>query len=292
MVSKVYFAKDGLTSTSANYICNLAKEYYKKFETTLVQIKFYDTTVSLIGTSNDMIISTGINGEALKAISSMIQAIAECKSLIAWLREAIKARDELRKELDCTTIEKWAELNNITLPEKPVLETVLTAEEYYASLSIKDMNRYYYLESVCAEIGKYIHENGILNKEKEDMVKKSHAPYSTSGSGRDMTVTKYKLTCSIEDVENEYFALQNKHREFQAQLNAMKFECEKAIQQSTSKANGKYTEECALYSNKMREYEAQFKEWKFTADTEIQNLKIIIPEHLKEIYNKIKSLGK
>lgn len=104
MVSKVYFAKDGLTSTSANYICNLAKEYYKKFETTLAQIKFYDTTVSLIGTSNDMIISTGINGESLKAISSMIKAIAECKSLIAWLREAIKAREELRKELCCTTI--------------------------------------------------------------------------------------------------------------------------------------------------------------------------------------------
>ena len=49
MLSKVYFGVDGLTSTSANYVCNLAKEYYKKFETALDQTKFYNTTVSLIG---------------------------------------------------------------------------------------------------------------------------------------------------------------------------------------------------------------------------------------------------
>ena len=42
----------------------------------------------------------------------------------------------------------------------------------------------------------------------------------------------------------------------------------------------------------MREHQAHFKQWKLNADTEIQNLKIVIPDHLTETYNKIKSLGK
>ena len=145
---------------------------------------------------------------------------------------------------------------------------------------------------MCAELGKYIHENGVLNREKEDMVRKSNAPYSTCGSGRDMTVTKYHLTCNYNDVESVYFSLQDQHRSYQAQLNAMKFECEKAIQKSQAEANAKYTEECAAYADKMREYQAHFKQWKLNADTELQNLKIVIPDHLTETYNKIKSLGK
>lgn len=292
MLSKVYFGVDGLTSTSANYVCNLAKEYYKKFETALDQTKFYDTTVSLIGSKEFMTVSAGMNPIDLPKIPAMIKIIADCKSLIAWFREAIKAREEMRKLLDRTTIEKWAEDNGLTLPEVPEMDHVLTEEEYYFNLSIKDMHRYYYLEAICAELGKYIHENGVLNREKEDMVRKSNAPYSTCGSGRDMTVTKYRLTCDYDDVESVYFSLQDQHRSYQAQLNAMKFECEKAIQKSQAEANAKYAEECAAYADKMREHQAHFKQWKLNADTELQNLKIVIPDHLTETYNKIKSLGK
>lgn len=292
MLSKVYFGVDGLTSTSANYVCNLAKEYYKKFETALDQTKFYDTTVSLIGSKEFMTVSAGMNPIDLHKIPAMIKIIADCKSLIAWFREAIKAREEMRKLLDRTTIEKWAEDNGLTLPEVPEMDHVLTEEEYYFNLSIKDMHRYYYLEAICAELGKYIHENGVLNREKEDMVRKSNAPYSTCGSGRDMTVTKYRLTCDYDDVESVYFSLQDQHRSYQAQLNAMKFECEKAIQKSQAEANAKYAEECAAYADKMREHQAHFKQWKLNEDTELQNLKIVIPDHLTETYNKIKSLGK
>ena len=292
MLSKVYFGVDGLTSTSANYVCNLAKEYYKKFETVLDQTKFYNTTVSLIGSKESMTVSAGMDPMDLPKIPSMIKTIADCKSLIAWFREAIKAREEMRKLLARTTIEKWAEDNGLTLPKMPEMGHVLTEEEYYFNLSIKDMHRYYYLEAVCAELGKYIHENGVLNREKEDMIRKSNAPYSTCGSGRDMTVTKYHLTCNYDDVESVYFSLQDQHRSYQAQLNAMKFECEKAIQKSQAEANAKYAEECAAYTDKMREHQAHFKQWKLNADTELQNLKIVIPDHLTETYNKIKSLGK
>ena len=70
------------------------------------------------------------------------------------------------------------------------------------------------------------------------------------------------------------------------------FVCEKARQKRQAEANAKYAEECAAYTDKMREHQAHFKQWKLNADTELQNLKIVIPDHLTETYNKIKSLGK
>lgn len=61
----VFFKKEGeegvaLTSTSANHIANLAKEYIQGVETQLNNICFFDVRVALVGTLADAnIIQTG-----------------------------------------------------------------------------------------------------------------------------------------------------------------------------------------------------------------------------------------
>ena len=44
-----FFAENGLTSTSANHIANLAKEYVKAQEQELESVEFYNTYLTIIG---------------------------------------------------------------------------------------------------------------------------------------------------------------------------------------------------------------------------------------------------
>ena len=89
----IFFSKEGngLTSTSANHIANLAKEMVREIETTLANLTLYSTSVALIGSDSVNILSEGDNADALRDVRSDLHTIAKANSLIAWLREAIKA---------------------------------------------------------------------------------------------------------------------------------------------------------------------------------------------------------
>ena len=92
----VFFAENGLTSTSANHIANLAKEAYQNLENELNSICFYTTKVSLLGTSTKEVLHYG---NQLIDVTKL-DKIAELKSLIAWLREAIKAKEQLTRNVN------------------------------------------------------------------------------------------------------------------------------------------------------------------------------------------------
>lgn len=53
MNNKVFFGENGLTSTSANHIANLAKEFISTNENYLNNISFVNCAIGLIGTNKD-----------------------------------------------------------------------------------------------------------------------------------------------------------------------------------------------------------------------------------------------
>lgn len=284
---KIFFAENGLTSTSANYIANLAKESYQNVIEELSHIDLYTTNLSLIGGTQSTI-SIGDNIEFVCSIEEKLLFIAQAKSLIAWLREAIKARNSLTEEIRETDLTDWAK----DLPKFPERENYLTEDDYYASLNIKERNRYYYLETLCAVYGKMIHEKGTLSVAKKDLVKKISKPRDVEFNGRDSLVYSYTPTVSLKEVENEYFKLQAKYREYQAELNGIKHKCELAISESMAASDKKYQTEVENYKHEMKAREAEFQKWKNEKLDEIRSLKIVIPDSLKPIYEKINSLGK
>lgn len=73
----MFFAEKGLTSTSANHVANLAKEYIQTIEFNLKYIKFYSETIELIDSDKPRIIATGINLEELNNINDYINQIEE-----------------------------------------------------------------------------------------------------------------------------------------------------------------------------------------------------------------------
>lgn len=294
----VFFKKKGeegvaLTSTSANHIANLAKEYIQSVETQLNNICFFNAEVALIGSvGGERIIQTGVSSETLDNLQSMLEGVAQAKSLIAWLREGIKAKENLMKDLQTISLEDWCKENGIVKPEAPNYGHVLTEEEYYASLPIKERNRYYQLETEAAVFGKYIHPNGHLSDARKELKNKLQHPHEVDGRGRDSLIYTYIPTIDIAEVDNVFFELQKKHREIQAQLNAMKYSCEQAINESTNKVNTEYMTASQKYQAELKNIVGAFKAWGDEKSQEDSKLKIVIPHSLMGIYNTINSLGK
>lgn len=293
----VFFKKEGeegvaLTSTSANHIANLAKEYIQGVETQLNNICFFNVEVALVGSTGKNIIQTGRTSEVLTKLQSMLEGVAQAKSLIAWLREGIKAKENLIKDLQNISLEDWCEEYEVVKPVAPTYGHVLTEVEYYASLPIKERNRYYQLETEAAVLGKYIHPDGHLSDARKELKDKLQHPHEVDGKGRDALIYTYTPTVFIVEVDNVFFELQKKHREIQAQLNAMKYSCEQAISESTNKVNTEYMAASQKYQAELKDVLGAFKTWKDEKSQEYSKLKIVIPNSLLGIYNTINSLGK
>lgn len=294
----VFFKKEdeegvALTSTSANHIANLAKEYIQGVEAQLNNISFFNVEVALVGsTGGTSTIQTGESSEALDNLQSLLEGVARAKSLIAWLREGIKAKENLMKDLQTISLEDWCKENGLTRPETPNYGHVLTEVEYYASLPVKERNRYYQLETEAAVLGKYIHPDGHLSDARKELKDKIYHPHKVDGKGRDALIYTYTPTTSIAIVDNVFYELQKKHREIQAQLNAMKHSCEQAINKSTNKVNTKYMAASQKYQAELKGILGAFKTWKDEKSQEYSKLKIIVPNFLLDIYNTINSLGK
>lgn len=293
----VFFKKEGeegvaLTSTSANHIANLAKEYIQGVETQLNNVCFFNVEVALVGSTSKNIIQTGRTSEVLNKLQSMLEGVAQAKSLIAWLREGIKAKENLMKDLQNISLGDWCEEYEVVKPVAPTYGPVLTEVEYYASLPIKERNRYYQLETEAAVLGKYIHPDGHLSDARKELKNKLQHPHEVDGKGRDALIYTYTPTIFIAEIDNVFFELQKKHREIQAQLNAMKYSCEQAINESTNKVNTEYMAASQKYQAELKDVLGAFKTWKDEKSQEYSKLKIVIPNSLLGIYNTINSLGK
>ena len=294
----VFFKKEGeegvaLTSTSANHIANLAKEYIQGVETQLNNICFFNAEVALVGSvGGASTIQTGETSEVLNDLQSLLEGVAQAKSLIAWLREGIKAKENLMKDLQTISLEGWCKENGIVKPEAPKYSHILTDEEYYASLPIKERNRYYQLETEAAVLGKYIHPDGHLSDARKELKDKLQHPHKVDGKGRDALIYTYTPTVIVAQVDNVFFELQKKYREIQAQLNAMKYSCEQAINDSTNKVNTEYMIALQKYQAELKDVLGAFKTWKDEKSQEYSKLKIVVPNSLLGIYNTINSLGK
>lgn len=288
---KAFFSNEGLTSTSANHIANLSKEHIQMLEMELEELSFVDCSVSIIGSSEQTVIHRGSNKEKLANIQIFIKRICQCKSLIAWLREAIKARDKMMAEVRSMSVSDFAKQNGIEMPTKPVKQSSITADEFIESLGIKDRCTIYDLQTKAAVIGKFIHVNGPLSKARKDLANKLMNTHKVSGDGRDTLVYTYTPTVIPGDVEDLFFNLQKSHREVQAELNGWLHKAECAAANDLQMKSDLYEKELGEYNREMEAIEAQCFSKKQEMMNEIQSLKIVIPNDLREIYEMIKNLG-
>lgn len=287
-----FFGESGLTSTSANHVANLAKEWYRNIVTELEGINFIQRSIKLISSNTKDITEYPSTKEMVAEIPSKLKEIAEAKSLIAWLREALKCKRRIIKEIEEETFGTWCSHNNIEQPIFPDKDSTMTEAQYYNSLSIKDRNRYYYLETMAAVFGNYIHQDGKYSEARDVLNKVIRKPVTLEEDGVNTVIYYSEPMFTVEEVDNMYFNLQKLYREYQAELNGMKHNCELAIQKSHDDATSKFNTDYANYQRELAALQEQWNQDTYKRKEEAANLKIIIPNSLKDIYNKINSLGK
>lgn len=275
-----------LTKTSANFISNLAKEMYQHVEQELENIKFYTETVQLIGSPQQSLLRQGIS--TVREIEGNLGFIAQLKSLIAWLREGIKAKERLENEVKRSSFEDFA----IELPTHPEEPDEVTEDDIVGNWGIKQRNRYFYLQTMCAQLGEYIHSRGTYSRERLALQKVTSEPNRIEGSGRDTLLYTRTPSLPTQEVEDTFMQLQQVYRSYQAELNAMKHELQIAVDAANLENRNTYESALREYKTAMSIADTQLQKERQKALTVVQNLKIIIPDSLRSTYNRVQETGK
>lgn len=298
-MNKQYFSEKGefgLTSTQANHYANLAKEMQEANVNKLKNIKFFHTYISVVGQDGQQLMSKGIND--ISFIEETLTENAKLNSFCAWVREAIKHKEELDYAIRSTRIDDWYTLKGIEVPKGPehVYEADPVSElEVMNTWSTEKRMKYLDLEAKASTFGKYIHPNGPYSDARKLAHEVYNIPINTNGNGRDTMIYTRELTVPIEEIDSLFLQLQSTHRRYEKELNYMKAELKNEVQAINHQNTLKYQQEYADYEiasteyrNAIKAFNVQFKDWMLNELANLANLKIRVPEHLMETYEYIK----
>lgn len=294
-----FFGEGGLTSTSANHIANLCKEYIRAIKEKLSGIRLYNESISLIGSSNERTVSRGFTEAQVHSIPALLTIMADAHSLIAFLREGIKEKERLMKEaMVWTDKDKDEEFYHRSLEIRcPIKAEYPTEETIRKEWSVGQQEKYLSLEAEAAVLGKAIHEDCAFSNARLLLMHKIENPISVAENGVNTIIHTYTPSVSLEDVNTVYNSLQARHRAVQAELNGMKKIIDDTILERKLAIDN-------AYSAAMREYDAQNLQWerdkriyeeerdlhRAELMKEVQALKIVVPNRLKDIYEKVQTI--
>ena len=296
-MNNVFFENGFMTSTEAQNICNIAKEAVTNEHERLSAVSFYDTEIASI-ISPEAFIKTKISPNDISWISESLDKIGRYNALNAWLKEAIKAKEEAMDEVDIMDVTTLDFYEDYIKPEEPTMcYGSFDEEQVMSEWSADKLNRYYTLNSEAAVIGKYIHDSGAIAKARKDLVNKMANPSTVSGQGRETIVYKYIPSVDTEVVEGIYMSLLAKHRKLNAELNSLKAEIKETINKKNIEASIAFRDKHTEWEYKISEYyslvkqrDAKINEYKISEKERISKLKINVPSSLMDTYKEIKAL--
>lgn len=291
------FFKDGfLTSTEAQNICNVANEVIARLTESVNSVQFYNTSITSI-VSSDNEVCAGRGTTDIAWIQDAIIKIGKYNSLIAWLKEAIKNKNEAIDEISSIRIQEWSEFKYYPNPISPSRKATVTKEDVIRNLEATELNKYFTLQSKAAAIGKFIHETGSISRAKIMLNKVVAEPNKVSGAGRDTVIYRYTPSVKVDDVDNMFLSLMSEHRNLNAQLNFIKAKAVEeanrqniANEQEYQKARTAYSKEQNDWLDKTEDLQSRFNQYIITEKEKISKLKINVPDSLMETYKSIKAL--
>ena len=296
-MNNVFFENGFMTSTEAQNICNIAKEAVTNEHERLSAVSFYDTEIASI-ISPEAFIKTKISPNDISWISESLDKIGRYNALNAWLKEAIKAKEEAMDEVDIMDVTTLDFYEDYIKPVEPTIGyNSFDEEQVMSEWSADKLNRYYTLNSEAAVIGKYIHDSGAIAKARKDLVNKMANPSTVSGQGRETIAFKYIPSVDTEVVEGIYMSLLAKHRKLNAELNSLKAEIKETINKKNIEASIAFRDKHTEWEYKISEYyslvkqrDAKINEYKISEKERISKLKINVPSSLMDTYKEIKAL--
>lgn len=275
-MNTVFFGKEGITMTSANHLCNLAKERIEALSAEWQNVHFVDITMS----TTNIKAQSAVGRTDIKGIEAALIEISKLRAFIAYMREAIKEKNELYKKSEAIKKASY------DWPNEPIRYLDVTFDEVFKTLSIKEQNEYWTIEAECITYGKMIHPDMPFAAARKELLESLAKPAIIEGS----YVYSRKPTISVSKVEDAFFALQNKHRAAEARLNAIKHSIHKQVEAQNLERDLKFQADTEEYYERYNKINAEFKTWKQVERQRIEALKIIIPNALQETYEYLSKL--
>ena len=294
----IYFGEEGMTSTSAQHVSAMANVMVQDIKQHLMGLRLYEKSIRVIG---DAEVTVETVNNTLPEISEGVKQICKANALIAWLREAVKEREQAQQYIQDMTLDKWMELQGIEKPASPVppMMPKINFQDYKTildtGLSVKEYNRFVELNSALAVYGEMIHDKGLLTRQKNELARILQNPTEVKESGRDTIITTYKVDVNVSvDIDKLYTELQSEYRKLQAEKNgieakfsnlAMDYQTRKMEEWKAAKSQ--YDRDLTRVNSELVGIQTQMQEWKKQRLEELAALKIIIPNDLKALYKEL-----
>lgn len=291
--NKVFFGESGITSTSATYLCNIARELLKDIESSLNSISFITEEVTLFGSENKIRTKEGYNLSELSDLDSKLTKAAQLKAFIAWMSEGIKAKDVESERLKEYTLSDFTK----DFPEYIVQRSensTLDINYGLGKLSISERVKYLFSEALTSSIGKYIHNNGALRKAYSELLNIAHNKVNITTEAKDsiVVVTNKIPSVDTKEVEKIMLKYQDLRRENEKVLNSLKSKVKDYDHEYQMYINLEQKVDLESYKEDMEIVRSKYNEYVLNKRSEIENLKIIIPDELRDIYNTLHTLSK
>jgi len=300
-VNKVFFGERGLTSSSANHICNVCKELIASTNYELGSLSFTKTSVSDFDGKKVHILKKGMPMSE-EQIMSNLSKVTQAHSLIAYLREALKAKEDELNDVKNRKFECSVKEFKCSEEKAPERGEAFTVNDALGELNIKDRNEYYSLEAEASVIGKFIHPGSPFEEARAALIaccKTGDTELIEKHST--LLLQKTEPVSNLEDVESLYFKLQKKHREVSARFNSIKAKLQSRVDEENGSRNLDFKQKLdayySLYNKEYADYEAlkakeeaEFND-KVRKDLQtVSQLKIVVPNELEPIFNIVNAL--
>jgi len=292
--NKIFFGTKGITSTSANHIANIAKEVMEESRALLENITFVNCNVGLISSDVSKLTEKGYDTDELGNIVLSINKVAECNALIAYLREAIKAKEEELDYIEGISTSKFLKIKGIEIvdPRSSHSLDFMTEDDAIALLSQQERIRYLILEATSAAIGNRIHPGKSFAEARRKLELKRKEPIKLVGSGSDALVYTYSPSADVDEVNETFMQLQSAHRTANKQLNSLKFKVKQIMDDHNLKAKREYAAQSEEYDRVIATYAKQAEAFIEEQKKELLELKIVIPSDFQKLFDELNSLIK
>lgn len=292
--NKIFFGTKGITSTSANHIANIAKEVMEESRALLENITFVNCNVGLISSDVSRLTEKGYDTDELGNIVLSINKVAECNALIAYLREAIKAKEEELAYIEGISTSKFLKIKGIEIvdPRSSHSLDFMTEDDAIALLSQQERIIYLILEATAAAIGNRIHPGKSFAEARRKLELKRKEPIKLVGSGSDALVYTYSSSADVDEVNETFMQLQSAHRTANKQLNSLKFKVKQIMDDHNLKAKREYAAQSEEYDRIIATYTKQTEAFIEEQKKELLELKIVIPSDFQKLFDELNELIK
>lgn len=302
----IFFSEKGITPASAGHIANLAKEYYRRQERQLQGLTLTNQSIRLLsGESAQIAFAT--SDEDFAKIPELIDNIAKAKALIAWLREAIKAREALTALVQTEEYKSAIPVDDIEGCQKPTLPEGVDDDddediddnewgagwwddrehrETASFLSEDERIRYRFALQVERMLLEYAGVRGrFVQKVNEAEIIKRHP---LSWTVNDTPV--YRSVCVTKDLIAEV--------RYNLDKLIQKHEYKGPAEDIAREAKERLAQERQEYLSAVNKYNSYLRAVRHAQEirsreilSKIRNLRILIPDSLQGVYEQISALG-